>query len=138
MTADLDALLRAVAAPEALDEVLDLLQRTWAGHPDVDALDRMRFEIAVTEVTGNIVEHAAEGDLLEFDLRLAVHHDRLEAHFTDAGRPDDADPGAAELPDELAESGRGLALARRAVDELVYRREDGVNHWLVLRRRSAA
>lgn len=136
MTADLGALLRAVAAPEALDEVLDLLQSSWAGHPDVHELDRTRFEIAVTEVTGNIVEHAAGGERLEFTLHVVVHPDRLEARFTDAGRPVDADPAVTELPDELAESGRGLVLARRAVDELDYRREDGLNHWLVLRRRT--
>ena len=136
MTADLG--LRTAAVPDALDLVLDLLQRSWAEHPDVDDLDRVRFEIAVTEVAGNVVEHAAASDPLEFTLQVRVHPDRLEARFTDAGRAADADPATAELPDDLAESGRGLALARRAVDELVYRRVDGVNHWLVLRRRSTA
>jgi anti-sigma regulatory factor (Ser/Thr protein kinase) len=38
--------------------------------------------------------------------------------------------------DEMADHGRGLALARAAVDELTYQRVDGVNQWRVRRVRT--
>ena len=40
------------------------------------------------------------------------------------------------MPDELAESGRGIPLAQAALDELSYRRDADANIWtLVLLRR---
>ena len=41
---------------------------------------------------------------------------------------------AHEMPDETAESGRGLPLAWAVLDELGYERGDGVNVWTMLRR----
>jgi serine/threonine-protein kinase RsbW len=116
--------------------VLDLLGTAWSEHPDVDLRDRTCFEIAVTEVAGNIVQHTAAGSDVQFFLDVAVSGDRLTAMFTDDGPPADADVDAAELPDGLAESGRGLALARSAVDQVEYTRDVDGNHWLVVRRRS--
>ena len=127
--------LRAPGVPASLDEVHALLQRAWQQHPDVADDDRMRFEIAVVEVAGNVVEHAGGPVPVEFDLGVRVTADRLEARFRDPGRPVDVDLGAVAMPDALAETGRGVALALATVDELTYRREGPVNHWLVLRRR---
>ena len=39
------------------------------------------------------------------------------------------DLSSVAMPDELAESGRGLALAMAAVDDLSYEREGGRNLW---------
>ncbi len=70
--------------------------------------------------------HAPRGDALA---------DRVEARFTDTGRPTLVDLAAAAMPGELAEDGRGLALARAAVDELSYERDGAVNRWRIVRRR---
>jgi serine/threonine-protein kinase RsbW len=38
------------------------------------------------------------------------------------------------LPDELAESGRGPAIALGVLDELSYRRDKSGNHWTLVSR----
>ena len=116
----------------------DLLESVWADHPAVGLSDRTLFEIAVTEVAGNIVEHAAAGALLEMEIVVHVTDPRLEATFEDAGPAVDVDLDFAELPDDLAESGRGLALARRAADEVVYWRDGPTNRWRIVRGRTGA
>jgi serine/threonine-protein kinase RsbW len=138
MTADLGYRLSTVAVPECLDRVHDLLESVWADHPDVGMSDRTLFEIAVTEVAGNIVEHAAAGALLEMEIVVHVTDPRLVATFEDAGPAVDVDLDSAELPDDLAESGRGLALARRAADEVEYWRDGPTNRWRIVRGRTGA
>jgi anti-sigma regulatory factor (Ser/Thr protein kinase) len=41
------------------------------------------------------------------------------------------------MPGELAESGRGVALVLLTADEVAYRHDGDLNHWLVVRRRAA-
>lgn len=122
------------AEPECLDRVHGLVGDLWTRVPDVDDEDRQRFEIAVVEVAGNIVEHG--GGEVTLGLRLAAYPDRVEASFRDTGRPALVDPAVAVLPDELAEQGRGLVLARTAVDEVSYQRTGAGNRWRVCKLRA--
>jgi hypothetical protein len=43
----------------------------------------------------------------------------------------------AELPDDLSASGRGLALAKVALDQFSYAKEDDGNRWTLLCRRKS-
>jgi serine/threonine-protein kinase RsbW len=104
--------------------------------------DRIRFETAVIEVLGNIVEHAYELDaapadaLRRFDVSLSATSDELVARFGDNGIPMAIDLSEVTMPGVDAESGRGLALAVAALDDLSYERVDGRNLWrLTCRRR---
>ncbi|WP_369139224.1 ATP-binding protein [Modestobacter versicolor] len=124
------------AVPASLDLVHTLLEAVWSEHPDVLPDDRMRFELGVTEIAGNIIEHAAAPGPIDFRLAVEVFADRLEARFRDAGRRVDVDFDEATMPDAMSESGRGLALVLAVVDELSYRHDGSDNHWLVVRRRS--
>lgn len=63
--------------------------------------------------------------------------DRLEACLRDSGEEYDGDLSAV-MPGELAESGRGFALAEAALDELRYHREDSCNVWTMVRLLSPA
>jgi len=128
--------LVAPAEPAALDQVHDLLQALWEDAGDVTLEDRICFETAVTEIAGNIVLHAPDGSPLDFTVEVSVHPDRIEARFRDAGRRAHVDLTTARLPEDLAESGRGLALALAGVDELEYRRDGTINRWRVTRRRT--
>ena len=138
--------LRVGAHPESLDRVHELLARLWTDD-DMPAVDRMQFETAVAEVAANIVEHAADGRDVTLVLRVSRWPDRVEARFEDDGAEAHVDLDAASMPESgdpddldavlaLAEDGRGLALARAAVDELVYEREGSTNRWFLVRRRS--
>src|SRR6476659_5709935 len=122
--------LSGPATPEMLDLVHAVLERLWADHDDVSQGDRARFETAVIEILGNIVEHAYRLDPSDdpndesarrFDVYLVATDEELVAAFGDNG-----------MPDEDAESGRGLALAAAAVDDLFYERVQGRNHWRLL------
>ena len=137
MPAD-EALARLTAPVEtaSLERVMAGLEELWRQAGDVAVEDRIRFETAVAEIAGNILQHG-DGSATQFRLELRADADRLEASFEDGGSRVEVDLSAAQLPDDLAESGRGLALALAAVDELEYRRDGSTNHWRVLRRRTA-
>ena len=127
--------LTVPAVPASLDRVHALLAEVWSANDDVPDDDRMRFEIGVIEIAGNIVEHGAATAPLDFTLAVEVHPDRLEARFRDPGRRVEVDFDNAAMPDSMAESGRGLAMVLAVVDELTYRHDGVENHWLVVRRR---
>ena len=131
----------APVEPEGLDLVQDRLAEFWAHDESVSPADRMRFELAVAEVVANIVEHAfaldadRRGRMLSVALTLSP--DQVEAVLSDNGVPAAIDLGAVTMPDEDATSGRGLALAVAAVDEVAYDRVDGCNQWRLVCRRTA-
>lgn len=126
--------LSAPATPEMIELVHALLEQLFAGLSDVTPRDRFRFESAVIEVVGNIVEHAYRldgGQAAErrFDVSVAASDRALVAAFGDNGVPVALDLSDISMPDFEAESGRGLAMAAAAVDDLVYERVEGRNHW---------
>jgi serine/threonine-protein kinase RsbW len=130
----------APVQPESLDVVQDRLAEFWTHDESVSPADRMRLELAVVEVAANIVEHAfavdadRRGRVLTVALTLTAAH--VEAVLCDNGLPVAIDLGAVTMPDEDATSGRGLALAVAAVDEVVYERVDGRNSWRLVCRRT--
>ena len=127
---------RGTAGPDCLDRVHSLLEELWRGAPDVTDEDRMLFELAVVEVTGNIVEHAGPKPV-SCALDLAVYPGHLEATFVDSGQPTgDLRLDEREMPDEMAETGRGLPMVRAVVDVLEQDRVDGTNRWFLRRVRT--
>lgn len=134
--------LVAPARPESVDLVHDVIAQLWTHEPAPLAADRIRFETAVIEILGNIVEHAARVDPpdvspRQFDLVVTCDDESIEARFGDDGKPVEIDLERVAMPDAYAEDGRGLAMASAAVDELSYQRIGPVNHWrLVCRRQS--
>jgi serine/threonine-protein kinase RsbW len=134
MTDDGRLELSAPATPDMLDLVHAVLEQLWAAHADVGTADRIRFETAVIEILANIVEHAyhpdaPEGDGRRLDVALLASDTELVASFCDNGLPMSIDLSAVAMPDADAESGRGLALAMVALDDLSYERDGGRNHW---------
>ncbi len=131
--------LSAPADPAILDLVHAMLEHLWQEETGVSDRDRMRFETAVIEILGNIVEHAYQLDHAEaappavesrrFDICVSADEHELVASFGDNGLPVELNLEHLAMPDDLAESGRGLALAAAAVDEIGYERVEGRNHW---------
>src|SRR5438477_2759464 len=89
------------ATPEHLDVVHEMLARFW-GQLAVAPGDewRMLFEIAVSEIAANIVEHAQPPVL---NLHLRASAGRVVAEFTDTGRGWVGPPEPARVVDDLAE-----------------------------------
>ena len=125
-----DHLLQATVGPGFLGPVHDLLTRLWADEPDVGQQDRVRFETAVAEVAANIAEHGAAAGAAHVILRLSSSPDRIQAVFEDDGAPVETGPGQSPAVD--AERGRGLLLARAAVDRLSYERHGTTNRWVLV------
>lgn len=134
-TADRPYVLDTTATPEALDAVHALLHSFWHGVARMADADRMRFDLAVAEVAANIIEHC--NPPARMLLVLTDYADRVEADFDETGEPLPADvvDVAATPEDAFAESGRGLVLARTALDEFAYERQGEINHWHLVRRR---
>ncbi|GAB2860597.1 ATP-binding protein [Nocardioides pacificus] len=130
------ARLQLSAPPDdaLLERVHDLVEQLWEVHPHVPATDRARFETAVIEILGNIVEHAfaLDGGNVEarrFSVVLSVTDTEVVGVLRDNGIPAAIDLSAVTMPDFEAESGRGLALAVAALDDLTYERVEACNHW---------
>ena len=123
--------VEVTAASEHLEAVHATLARFWTGlERPPDEQWRLLFEVAVSEIAANIVEHAHPPVMI---FRLTCRDRRVVAEFQDSGAGWNGRPGPAEVLDEIAERGRGLAMARTAVDEVAYRRVGTVNHWRLIK-----
>lgn len=134
--------LRLRAQPDRLDAVHGALEHFWSAAEDREAAPgpeaRMQFDLAVVEVAANICEHARPAGDVVLELDLALYADRVEATFRDNGRQA-ALPSSRGMPSDQAESGRGLAIIERAVDEVRYERSaNDVNVWYLRKRISPA
>ena len=123
--------LSGPARPELLDQIHDLLGELWRAHPDVAELDQVMFTTAVLEVSNNILTHGSPSTM---SVRVSGDSRQLVAELTDDGSAADLDLDAVALPDDLTESGRGLAIVQLTVDEVSHDYTDGLNHWHLRRR----
>lgn len=125
----------AVADPACLAELHEALDRLWAEAPEVDDGTRAKVVTALAELVGNVVEHGrtATGSTPRLEVELTVADDAVRALVHDDGEAVDPDVTDRGLPDDpLAESGRGLPLARAAADELAYDHGADGNRWRIV------
>jgi len=131
--------LGGLAVPESLNLLHDLFERVRGDWPGVDETDLLMFETAIVEIHGNVVEHGHPPGKVVYAFALEVQPDRIVGLLADTGSPvpdlSGLDDGP---PDELAEGGRGLWLAKATLDELDYVRIGDRNTWRLLRLRSGA
>lgn len=125
------------AGPDFPDEVQRTLDQAWAIHSEVPKDIRNEVVTAAAEVCNNILDHAGRGRNLQIRMDVWVLGDHVRVEFTDDGLPADMDLALVRMPDVMAESGRGLALARASVAELSYRRVNSANSWTLISRRFA-
>lgn len=88
----------------------------------------MQVGIAVGEIGANIIKYGAPARV-RMEVKALPHEVWVE--FEDDGIPVDIDLTDISLPDDMAETGRGLALAQAALARLSYRR-DTANHWILV------
>lgn len=124
--------------PDDVDAVHEFLETVWAKNPDVSEFDRMAFETALIELASNVLQHASGEGGVTCVLSVTADENGLAASLADT-----ADAGGIvllnrEMPDELSESGRGIALIQALVDDLRYERVDERNVWTITRAREAA
>lgn len=117
--------------PDDLDTVQDYIQRVWAAWPGLDALDKLKFETALVELAANVLQHADDGRDVRGSVSITIDDERIRCSITDTSSACDVALQPKEMPDEFAESGRGIAFIQRLVDVLHYERRDGQNLWLI-------
>ena len=129
------------ATEEAIEALHEEMEALWGDASFVPDVDRMTFATAVIEAAGNIVQHAqpAADKPVEIDVDISVRPDRLVARVSaQNAREPFANDMRAELPDEDAESGRGLALIEALVTTVTFERQDGTNTWILTRESTPA
>lgn len=127
--------LRTSASFGAIDQTETALEQAWSGHGHVPDAIRRQTGIAVAEVVANIVEHGSAGrDGVRIEMEIAVHADHVLVTVIDNGNEAHVDLGAIRMPDDLAERGRGLAMAKLVLDRFDYRRQAGLNCWTLASR----
>ena len=121
--------LEIVIGPQTLDQLHAAFETFWSLNDAVPTSIRMQVGIAVAEVAANIVEHSDAQWLW-----VRVHTGRTQVHvdFTDNGTAVQINIDDVAMPDELAERGRGLALAKSALGLLSYHRDKSGNHWRLI------
>ncbi|WP_244231610.1 ATP-binding protein [Rathayibacter sp. VKM Ac-2804] len=124
--------------PDTVEVVHSMLAQLWEDRPDVEAMDRFAFETAVVELAGNVVQHGSSATAIVCTLGVTVDEVSLRALLVDTADPPGIDSGPREMPDVLAESGRGLALIHALVTTFEYERSASRNVWSLCKDRSAA
>ncbi len=127
--------MEALTGPDTLAEIQRTLDLAWS-EDEVPEYTKMCIELAVSEISTNIIAYSGDGQPVRLRMVVNVRPDNVAVMFTDDGHPAPVDLDRVSMPDETAESGRGLALAHRVLDELSYRRDQQGNHWTLTRRRS--
>jgi serine/threonine-protein kinase RsbW len=127
-----------LAVPESIELLHGLLAEARADHPALGEDDIAMIETAIIEIAGNVVQHAPPGLAVVYTFVLEVLGDRLVGVLTHSGPEVEVDDEPTMPDDPLAESGRGLALAEAALDELRHEYTDDQNVWTLVRRRDLA
>ena len=124
------------APPSDVDTVHDFLEGVWLDAPGIDETDRMAFETALIELASNVIQHAdAEG--VTCVLSVETEDGQLRAQLSDTAETGGVRLVGVEMPDDLDESGRGIAFIQLLVDDLSYERADGRNIWSIVKRRTS-
>ncbi|WP_105033696.1 ATP-binding protein [Cryobacterium aureum] len=136
--------LTLISPPDDVNTVHALLETVWADAAHVSATDRCSFETALIELASNVIRYADTGSGVTCGLRVEVSDVALDARLSDtgataaelfaAGVSGAAGLDLRQMPDELSESGRGIALIQALVDKLEYTRNGDLNHWHIARK----
>lgn len=126
------SLLRTSAGPRALEELESAVAGAWALGGQVPQVIRHQVQIALSEIVANIVEHGGTGpSAVNIEIQMSIGPGQVQARVCDDGVEVHVDLAGLSMPACLAERGRGLAMAQRALDTLSYQRRAGLNHWIL-------
>lgn len=123
------------APPSDVDTVHDFLQGVWGDGVEIDETDRMAFETALIELASNVIQHA-DSEGVTCALSVVIDEGQLRAQLSDTADAGGVRLAGVEMPDDLAESGRGIAFIQLLVDDLTYERVDGRNVWSIAKERT--
>ncbi len=107
-----------VSGPDTLADIARFIDEVLSTHQHVPDAVRMQVSIAAGEIGANIMEHAGRAQPVNIRMEVRVLIDEVWVEFIDDGAPAELDLTAVRLPDDMAERGRGLALAQLVLEKL--------------------
>jgi serine/threonine-protein kinase RsbW len=117
-----------------LNQIQQTLELLWEQNPEASPTARIHMELAACEIGANILKHAGGGQPVRMQMQAEVLGPHARVSFTDDGQHAPIDLSAVSMPSEMAERGRGLALAVAVLDELSFHRDATGNRWTLVRR----
>jgi serine/threonine-protein kinase RsbW len=112
----------------SVDSLRDAMGRRFGDRP------LMLFETALAEIGSNVLTHGRPpGTKRPIEFHLRCERGTVVAMLSDSGPPAHAHLSN-EMPSHSSEAGRGIAMARRLLDELGYEREGDVNRWCLVKK----
>ena len=99
-----------------------------------------QVNLVLEELWLNVLNHGHDGGFHEVEIKLTSEAEALTIEITDDGKPfdplnDAPTPNLTGPLDERNIGGLGIHLVRTMMDELQYKREDGKNHLIMVKRR---
>ncbi len=99
-----------------------------------------QVNLVLEELWLNVLNHGHDGGFHEVEIKLTSEDEALTIEITDDGKPFDPlnDAPTADITGPLDGrhiGGLGIHLVRTMMDELRYKREDGRNHLILVKRR---
>lgn len=132
---EIAAFIRTLESPpDNVDLVHELLSSVWEKAPNTSNRDRFSFETALVELASNVIKHADAGDGVTYTITIKIHDDAIEAEIVDSGQQMHVELDEHSLPDDLAESGRGIPIIMALVDHISYDRNENLNTWNIKRK----
>jgi serine/threonine-protein kinase RsbW len=128
MVTDASHSVTAPATPECLGAIHQLIARV-ADEAELPEELVARLESAAMEVVANVVEHGTPLNTVQMSVTIEASDGWFRAVVTDDGPLVQVDLDQVSMPDEMAEGGRGLAMAARLLDEFRYERRERHNVW---------
>lgn len=117
-----------------LEDVHSQLEKVWEQAPYVEFVDRISFETALIELVSNVFQHTDSGTSPSCTLTIQTFPDRIECSVVDLGLPKHVQLTGLKMPEESAESGRGILLIQALVSEFRYTREGDHNRWHIVKK----
>lgn len=133
-----DAILTLRSPADDLNVVHAFIEGVWSQYPDLDTMDKLRFETALIELAANVIQHADDGNGIVADISITIDATYIRGHISDSSPAVKVELALREMPDEFDESGRGIAFIQKLVDVLHYERRENENLWMIQKRRATA
>lgn len=115
--------------PDDVNAVHEFLQIIWTENPGIPLRDQMSFETAIVELVANIISYSAATCGVTCAVEIETSEGQVDAIVSDNGELVILELDEHIMPDEFAESGRGIPLIKALVDEFTFDVSENRNIW---------
>ncbi len=118
-----------IVPPDDINAVHDFMREIWEENPQIPVRDQFSFETALVELVANIISYSVAAAGVTCEIIIETSNNRIDATISDNGDLVELLLDEHIMPDELAESGRGIPLMRALVDTFSLDTQEEINTW---------